>query len=238
MSLTLSIRPANKRGHALHGWLESWHSFSFAEYYDPGQMGFQALRVINEDRIAAGEGFGEHGHENMEILTYVLEGALAHKDSMGNGSTIRPGDVQYMSAGTGVRHSEFNASQAEPAHLLQIWIEPDAYHLPPTYQEKNFLREEKRNRLCIIASPRAEDGGVTWRTNTVLFACELSGGNSVTHNIVDGRAIWIQMIKGKINIGEQEYSAGDGISSSGEGLLQILGIEEAEFLLFDLAVEA
>ena len=192
----IEIRRSNERGHANHGWLDSYHSFSFADYYDPEHMHFGALRVINEDRVAGGQGFGAHGHRDMEIVSYVLEGALAHRDSMGNGSTIRPGDVQRMSAGTGVRHSEFNGSPTDTAHFLQIWIIPDAPGGAPGYEEKRFADDEKRGRLRVIASPEGTDGSVKIGANARIFAGLFDGDERADFDVPAGRRVYVHVARG------------------------------------------
>lgn len=228
-------RLAAERGHADHGWLDSRHTFSFADYYDPKQMGFRALRVINEDRVAPGQGFGTHGHRDMEILSYVLEGALAHKDSMGTGSTIRPGDVQRMSAGTGVRHSEFNASQNEIVHFLQIWIMPDREGLPPAYEEKHFSNSDKQGRLRLIASPDAADGSVTINADARVYAGRFGRDQSASLKLADGRHAWVHVARGRARVAGQDLGPGDAVGLSREPSVEVTGIEDAEVLVFDLA---
>ena len=228
------LRPATARGHADHGWLDTRHTFSFADYYDPAHMGFGPLRVINEDRVAPGAGFGAHGHRDMEIFSYVVAGALAHKDSMGNGSTIRPGDVQVMSAGTGVRHSEFNGSATEPVHFLQIWIEPDRAGGAPRYAEAHFAADEKRNRLRLILSQDGREGSLAMQQNASVYASLLEAGHSVEHALAHGRRAWAQVIKGAITANGARAGAGDGLAVSGEEKLILAAQEDAEFLLFDL----
>ena len=232
----LTIRRADERGHADHGWLDSHHSFSFADYYDPAHMGFRSLRVINEDRVKPKNGFGTHGHRDMEIISYVLEGALAHKDSMGTGSTIVPGDVQRMSAGTGVMHSEHNASASEPVHFLQIWIMPDRKGHKPGYEQKTFNSDEKRGKLRLVASPDGQDGSVSMHADAKLYATVLDLGAKVTHAVAPGRHAWIQIARGNAKVGGEELHAGDGASTSDAGDLVIEGGEGgSEVLLFDLA---
>src|SRR3954463_2825413 len=196
----IEIRRGDDRGHAQHGWLDSFHSFSFADYYDPEHMGFSALRVINEDRVQAGQGFGTHGHRDMEIISYVLEGGLAHKDSMGNGSVIRPGDVQRMSAGTGVMHSEFNASDRDPVHFLQIWIEPNVRGVKPGYEEKRFEDASKRGQLRLIASPDGREGSVTIHQDASLYAALVDGAEVVTHAPAPGRKTYVHVIRGEVTV--------------------------------------
>jgi len=234
----ITIRPANERGHANHGWLDTHHTFSFADYYDPKNIHFRALRVINEDRVAPGYGFGTHSHNDMEIITYVLEGALAHKDSMGNGSEIVPGEVQRMSAGTGVMHSEFNHSKAEQVHLYQIWIFPEKKGIEPSYEQKFFGDEEKLNRLRVIASPTAEDGAVKIHQDAKLLATMLEDDKTVSYDLKRGRGAWIQVARGSVNVNGRTLTAGDGASISDEAELKITGAsggKKAEVLLFDLA---
>jgi redox-sensitive bicupin YhaK (pirin superfamily) len=228
------LRPAHARGHADHGWLDSRHTFSFADYFDPAHMGFGALRVINEDRVAPGAGFGAHGHRDMEIFSYVVEGALAHKDSMGNGAVVRPGDVQIMSAGTGVRHSEFNGSEAEPVHFLQIWITPDRAGLPPRYAEAHFSEADKRNTLRLILSKDGRDGSLVIHQDASVFASVLEPGASLAHTLAPGRRAWAQVIKGALEINGASAKAGDGLAVLDEPHLSIKAQERSEFLLFDL----
>jgi len=231
----ISLRPADARGHANHGWLDSRHTFSFADYFDPAYMGFGALRVINEDRVAPGEGFGAHGHRDMEIFSYVVEGALAHKDSMGNGSTIRPGDIQIMSAGTGVRHSEFNGSDAEPVHFLQIWVTPDTTGLPPRYDEARFPEEDKLNRLRLILSKDGREGSLRLHQDASIYASVLEAGAGVDHALAPGRRAWAQVVKGALEVNGAPAHAGDGLAITDETMLRIVAREKAEVLLFDLA---
>jgi quercetin 2,3-dioxygenase len=234
----ITIRPAKERGHANHGWLDTYHTFSFADYYDPKNVHFRSLRVINEDRVAPGYGFGTHPHNDMEIITYVLEGALAHKDSMGNGSAIIPGEVQRMSAGTGVMHSEFNHSKDEEVHLYQIWIFPEKKGIEPSYEQKFFPDDEKLNRLRVIASPQAEDGAVKIHQDAKLLATLLEDGKSVQHELKPGRSAWIQVARGSVNINGRTLTAGDGASIADEAQVTLTGAsgnKKAEVLLFDLA---
>ena len=231
----ITVRKAAERGHAEHGWLDSRHTFSFAEYYDPEHMGFRALRVINEDRVAPGQGFGTHGHRDMEIISYVLEGGLAHKDSMGNGSVIRPGDVQRMSAGTGVRHSEYNHSKDDAVHLLQIWIMPDTSGINPDYQQKRFEDEEKRARLRLIASTDGSDGSITIRQDARVFATLLDSSEQVRHELQPNRHAWVQVARGSIELNGKLLNQGDGAAASEETSLTLVGKESADVLLFDLA---
>ena len=231
----ITIRRAEDRGHFDFGWLNTYHTFSFGEYYDPRFMGFRDLRVINEDRVREGRGFPTHPHRDMEIISYVLEGALEHRDSMGNGSVIRPGEVQRMSAGTGVTHSEKNHSPNEAAHFLQIWIVPNEQGLKPGYEQKMYSDEEKRGRLHLIASNDGRDGSVTVHQDTELYAGLLDAGQEVAHPIAQGRHAWLQVARGMVTVGGQQLKQGDGASISEEQSLIIKGLEPSEILLFDLA---
>jgi quercetin 2,3-dioxygenase len=231
----LQIRRASERGHAEHGWLDSRHTFSFADYHDPQFMGFGPLRVINEDRVQPGKGFGAHSHRDMEIISYVLSGALAHKDSLGNGSVIRPGDVQRMSAGTGVTHSEFNDSQAEPVHFLQIWIQPERAGARPSYAEKRFDEAEKRGRLRLIGSRDGRDGSVVIHQDVALHAAVLAAGEEVAHELAKGRRAWLQVTRGAVQLNGKDLAAGDGAALTDERVLTIRGTQDAEVLLFDMA---
>jgi quercetin 2,3-dioxygenase len=231
----ITLRQARERGHFDHGWLNTYHTFSFDQYYDPRYMGFRQLRVINEDFVAPGRGFPMHGHRDMEIITYILEGALQHEDSMGNGSIIRPGDVQRMTAGTGVRHSEKNASNEEQVHLLQIWILPDTVGLEPGYEQKAFADDERRGRLRLIASDDGRDGSVTVHQDVSVFASILGAGERVKHDMDQTRHGWIQIARGEISVNGQRAGQGDGASASGESSLEILAEQPSEILLFDLA---
>ncbi len=231
----IHIHKSSDRGHANHGWLDSRFSFSFAEYYDPAYTHFRTLRVMNDDRIAGGGGFPTHPHRDMEIVTYVLEGALAHKDSMGNGSVIRPGDVQYMSAGTGVAHSEFNASDQETVHLYQIWMFPDRQNYVPAYDQKHFSEADKRGKLCLVVSPDGRDGSVKIRQDNELYASVLSPGQSVSHELKPGRHAYVQVARGTVKLNGQELQTGDGAALSEENLLALTCVTDAEVLLFDLA---
>ncbi|MBA3541434.1 MAG: pirin family protein [Deltaproteobacteria bacterium] len=233
--MEIQVRKAPERGHADHGWLKSFHTFSFADYYDPDHMGFRALRVINEDFIAPNAGFPTHAHRDMEILTYVLQGAIGHKDSMGNGSTIKPGEVQKMSAGTGVKHSEMNASRTEETHMLQIWIMPDRPGHAPSYDQRMFPTEDRRDHLRIVASPDGRDGSIQIHQDATLAATLLSPAKSVTHTLASDRHAWVQVARGKVDLAGQQLGAGDGAAIRGPGELTITGIEDAELLLFDLA---
>jgi redox-sensitive bicupin YhaK (pirin superfamily) len=226
------LRLARERGHANHGWLDSYHSFSFADYHDPRHMGFGPLRVINEDRVQPGSGFGTHGHRDMEIITYVLEGALGHKDSMGNGSTIVPGDVQRMSAGTGVRHSEFNYEKSGVTNFLQIWIEPSRTGIAPSYEQKRFTPEEKRGRLRLIASPDGAGGSVTIHQDALVFAGLFGGRESASYELTRSRG-YVHVARGRIRVNGHALEAGDALKTLG-GSIELKGGEEAEVLVFDL----
>ena len=230
----LQIHKSQSRGHRDHGWLYAKHSFSFGDYYDADNMGFSVLRVINEDRVQPGRGFGMHGHSDMEIVTYVLHGALQHEDSLGNGSVIRPGDVQRMSAGTGIRHSEFNQSETEAVHLLQIWLLPAKNGAAPSYEQKAFSADEKRGKLCLIASPDGADGSVTIGQDVRLYAALLDGAEQVTHTLSTGRAAYLQVARGKLSLNDQALQQGDGVRVSAETELKLHDATQAEVLLFDL----
>lgn len=230
----IEIRSAAARGHADHGWLNTWHSFSFADYYDPNNMGFRSLRVINEDFIAPAMGFGMHPHRDMEIITYVLEGAIRHKDNLGNGSVIVPGEVQRMSAGTGIVHSEFNGSESEQAHLLQIWIMPDKRGAEPGYDQRPFPKTEIDGRLRLVASRDGRDGALSINQDVDLYASSLEAGTRLEHRLAPGRHAWVQVARGVLNINGTTLAAGDGAAISDEERLAIEATESAEFLLFDL----
>ena len=230
----LTLRKSQDRGHVDHGWLDARHSFSFARYHDPAHMGFRVLRVINEDTIAPGQGFGMHPHRDMEILTYIISGELEHRDDMGNGSVIRPGDVQWMSAGTGVKHSEFNPSEAEPTHLLQIWILPDRTGRQPDYGEKNFPAAARQGRLCLVASPDGTDGSIRWGQDVRLYASLLAEGQEAGLDLEPDRHSWLQMIRGELEINGQTLARGDAVAVSDESRLQLKSSQDSEFLLFDL----
>jgi redox-sensitive bicupin YhaK (pirin superfamily) len=232
---SITVRSAQSRGHANHGWLESFHSFSFADYYEPKHMGFGPLRVINEDRVQPGKGFGTHGHSDMEIISYVLEGALEHKDSLGTGSVIRPGDVQQMSAGSGIRHSEFNHLKTELVHFLQIWIIPESKGQIPSYEQKAFSVDEKRGSLRLIGSHDGRDGSVTIHRDVDVYAAILSSGQTVTHELSAGREAWIQVARGSIALNGKLLKAGDGAAIDDPDTLKIEGMQEAEVLLFNMA---
>ena len=232
----ITIRSADERGAANFGWLDSRHTFSFGNYYDPKHMGFSALRVINEDKVQPGEGFGTHGHRDMEIISYVLEGALEHKDSIGNGSIIRPGDVQRMSAGAGIMHSEYNASKTDPVHLLQIWILPDQRGLEPSYEQTHFAGEEKQGRLRLVGSQEGRDGSVTIHQDVDLYATSLSEGDQVSHPIANGRLVWVQVARGAVSLNDQLLTAGDGAAISEEDKIILTGAaDKVEVLIFDMA---
>ena len=231
----LTIRRSADRGRADHGWLDTRHTFSFADYHDPRHMGFRALRVINEDRVQPGQGFPTHGHRDMEIISYVLAGGLAHRDSLGTGSVIQPGDVQRMSAGTGVRHSEYNASAEEPVHFLQIWIEPARRGIAPGYEQRAFPESEKRGRLRLVASPDGRDGSVTLQQDARLYASVLDPGASVTHALAPGRHAWVQVARGAVTLNGQRLEQGDGAAVTDEPTLTITGVTPAEILLFELS---
>jgi quercetin 2,3-dioxygenase len=230
----IAVRRANDRGHADHGWLDTWHTFSFSDYHDPRFMGFRALRVINEDVVAAGRGFPTHAHRDMEIITYVLRGALQHRDSLGTGSVIRPGDVQRMSAGTGVRHSEANPSAEEPVHLLQIWIEPATPGIAPGYEQKAFTDEDKRGRLRLVASRDGAEGSVTIHQDARVYATLLAPGQAVVHPLAPGRHAWVHVARGTLTLNGQHLGPGDGAAVSRETALTLVGDKDAEALVFDL----
>jgi quercetin 2,3-dioxygenase len=231
----ITVRPAAERGHANHGWLDTWHTFSFADYHDAAHMGFRALRVLNEDRVKPGMGFGTHGHRDMEIVSYVLEGALTHRDSMGTGSTIVPGDVQYMSAGTGVLHSEFNASGTAPVHFVQIWIVPDRTGYAPRYGQLRVEKPDKTGRLHLVASPDGADGSLAIRQDIKLYASVLETGGTATLALPKGRHIWVQGLRGMVEVNGRALSAGDGLAASDETTFAFTAPKgEAEFFAFDL----
>jgi redox-sensitive bicupin YhaK (pirin superfamily) len=233
--MTISIRPAEERGHADFGWLKSRHSFSFGQYHDPRHMGFGPLRVINDDRVAPGAGFGMHPHRDMEIITIVLDGALEHKDSLGTGSVIRPGDVQKMSAGSGIRHSEFNPSPTEPVHFLQIWIEPAELGVTPAYAQAHFPASERQGRLRLVASPDGSDGSLPLHQDARLYRTRLAPGETVGHTTTAERRLWLQVATGSVALQGTTLGAGDGAAIEGETSLELTGIEDSEVLLFDLA---
>ena len=233
----ITVRLASERGHAQHGWLDSHHTFSFADYYDPAHQGFRALRVINEDRVDPAQGFGRHPHRDMEIVSYVLEGALAHSDSLGTGSVIEPGDVQRMSAGTGVAHSEYNHSKTEPVHFLQIWLIPAQRGIAPSYEQKRFTDEEKRGRLRVVASPDGRDGSVTIHTDATIHAGLFAEGESAQLSLAQGRHAWVQVARGRVRVNGTQLSAGDGAALTDEQQVRVEGVDaqSAEVLVFDLA---
>ncbi len=231
----LAIRRSQERGHANHGWLDTHYTFSFSDYYDPEHVHFRTLRVINDDRVAGGGGFPMHPHRDMEIVTYVLEGGLEHRDSMGNGSVIRPGDVQRMSAGTGVTHSESNASKTEPVHLLQIWMFPERKGIEPSYEQKMFSEADKRGRLRLVASPDGRDGSVTIHQDNEMYATVLRKEETVRHELKPERHAWVQVARGSVKLNGQELAEGDGAAISEEKAIELTGVKDAEVLLFDLA---
>jgi quercetin 2,3-dioxygenase len=230
----LEVRRSADRGYFDHGWLKTYHTFSFADYQDPDWVDYGPLRVINDDRVAPGEGFGKHGHRDMEIVTYILEGELEHKDSMGNGSIIRVGDVQRMSAGTGVLHSEFNHSAEREVHLLQIWIHPEAARLPPGYEQKHFTEADKRGRLRLIASPDGADGSVTLHQDARVYAGLFDGIEHATFEVRSGRRAWLQVARGRLDASGARLGAGDGARTEGPASLELSDGVQAEVLLFDL----
>jgi quercetin 2,3-dioxygenase len=231
----ITIRPAQARGAANFGWLDSRHTFSFGEYYDPNHMGFADLRVINEDEVSPGKGFSTHGHKDMEIISYVLEGALEHKDSIGTGSVIRPGDVQRMSAGTGIRHSEYNASQTDPVHFLQIWILPAEKDIEPGYEQKTFTAAEKQGQFRLVGSRDGREGSITIHQDVDLYAAELSNAAIAQHTFASSRVGWLQVARGSVKLNDQTLNAGDGAAIAQENAIAIQGITpDAEVLLFDM----
>jgi len=231
----ITIRHHDERGRAELGWLDSRHTFSFGSYRDPQHVGFRSLRVINEDRVAPGQGFGAHSHSDMEIISYVLDGALEHKDSLGNGATIRPGEVQSMTAGTGITHSEYNPSPSQTVHFLQIWILPDRADLPPGYEQRFFPSAEKQGRLLLVASPDGSDGSVTVHQDARLYVSHLGAGDTVVHDVKPGRHAWLQVASGAVTINGQPLVAGDGAAVSDEQRLEIGADTGSEILLFDLS---
>lgn len=230
----ITLRAAKERGHTQLDWLDSWHSFSFDQYYDPKHMGFRTLRVINDDRVAPGEGFGMHPHRDMEILTWVLEGALEHSDSMGNGSIIRPGELQKMSAGRGIAHSEYNQSPSEPVHLLQIWILPNKKGVVPSYEQKSFAKEVE-GKLRLVASPDGREDSIVLLQDAELYIARLKAGQKVNHELIPGRYAWVQVARGNVTLNGIEMKAGAGAAVSEEKKLEIAANEDSEILLFDLA---
>ena len=230
----ITLRRSQERGYADHGWLKSFHSFSFADYHDPAHMGFGPLRVINEDRVAPGTGFGTHGHRDMEIISYVLDGELAHRDSMGNGSVIRPGDVQRMSAGSGVRHSEFNHAQDRTTHFLQIWIEPNVTGIAPSYEEKRFSEADKQGRLRLVASPDGADGSVRIHQDARMYVSRLAPGQSLSAELAAGRLGYLHLVRGALTVNGERLAGGDAAKVRDETQLQISAGADSELLLFDL----
>jgi redox-sensitive bicupin YhaK (pirin superfamily) len=232
----ITLRPAQERGSAYFGWLDSRHTFSFGEYFDPKHMGFADLRVINEDKVAPDRGFATHGHRDMEIISYVLEGALEHKDSIGTGSVIRPGDVQRMSAGTGIMHSEYNGSKTEPVHFLQIWILPEQKGIAPGYEQKTFTDVEKQGQLRLVGSRDGRDGSITIHQDVNFYAAILHEGDEISHRFAEGRVAWLQVARGSIQLNDRTLAAGDGAEISDESLITLRGVTQgAEVLLFDMA---
>jgi redox-sensitive bicupin YhaK (pirin superfamily) len=231
----LLVRKADDRGRAEHGWLSSRHTFSFGEYRDPAHMGFGSLRVINEDRVAPGQGFGAHPHDNMEIISYVLEGHLEHRDSMGNGSVLTPGRFQRMSAGTGVAHSEFNPSESEPVHFYQFWLQPNVRGVEPSYEELDVPAADKRNQLRLVASPQGRDGSLTIHQDAEVYLGELAAGAKTEHALAASRHAWLQVIRGSVTVNGRSLAVGDAIAASDEPRLTIFADEDAEVMLFDLA---
>lgn len=230
----LTIRRAADRGHFDHGWLDTFHTFSFGDYFDPHHQNFRGLRVINEDRVAPGQGFGMHGHRDMEIVTYVLEGALEHKDSLGNGSILRPGEFQRMSAGSGIRHSEFNPSPIEPVHLYQIWLMPNQLGVKPSYEQKAFAESERLNRFRLVASPDGVDGSLTIQQDARVLLATIDGSQSVTHQLGSGRHAWLQVLRGHVLLNGHSLGTSDGAALSDELLLTIQADQLSEVMLFDL----
>ena len=231
----IQIRKSEERGHADQGWLNTFHTFSFADYHDAAHMGFRSLRVINEDRVAPGMGFGTHGHKDMEIISYVLEGALEHKDSLGNGAVLRPGEFQRISAGTGIRHSEFNPSVNEPAHFYQIWLLPLTNGNKPSYEQKKFAEDEKQDQLRLVASPDGAAGSLTIDQDARIYLATLHTGGAVHHELATARHAWLQVLRGEVSVNGTALEAGDALAVSDERLLAIVGVKPAEIMLFDLA---
>ena len=231
----IRIRRSSERGSANHGWLDTRYTFSFSDYFDPDHVGFRALRVMNEDRVAPGAGFPTHGHRDMEILTVVLEGAIAHRDSLGHGETLRPGEVQYMSAGTGIRHSEFNPSETEPVHLYQIWLLPDRTGHEPRYGQRRFDEAGRSDRLQLVASPDGRDGSLAIHQDATVSLADLDDGRAIDHPLAPGRHAWLQVLRGSATLNGQSLAEGDGAAVSDEPGLEIRGVGDAEVLLFDLA---
>ncbi len=231
----IRVRKAAERGHAQHGWLDTWHTFSFDTYYDPAQMGFRSLRVINEDRVQPGQGFGMHAHRDMEIVTYVLEGELEHRDSMGNGSIIHAGEFQRMSAGTGIRHSEFNPSATAAVHLYQIWLLPAVKGLTPSYEQRTFSDKEKQGRLLLVASPDAQDASLLIHQDVRILLSTLDAGEGIRHGLQPNRNAWVQVLRGKVALNGQSLATSDGSTVSDEEDLSICATERCEVMLFDMA---
>jgi redox-sensitive bicupin YhaK (pirin superfamily) len=231
----IRFRKAAERGHFDHGWLDTYHTFSFGDYFDPAHMGFRSLRVINDDRVQSGQGFGMHGHRDMEIITYVLDGALEHRDSLGNGSVLRAGELQHMTAGTGVRHSEFNPSDQQEVHLYQIWLLPERKGLQPSYEQKAFSDEQKRGALRLVASPTGEHGSLTIHQDARLYLSRLKSEETVAHTLKPGRHAWLQVLRGTVALNGHPLSPGDGAAVSEEEKLEIKAQDDAEVMLFDLA---
>jgi quercetin 2,3-dioxygenase len=230
----ITVRPASERGQGQYGWLDTRHTFSFNNYHDPRHMSFRVLRVMNEDWIAPGQGFGTHGHRDMEIVTYVLEGALAHKDSLGNGSVLRPGEFQRMTAGTGIEHSEFNPSDSEPVHLYQIWLFPERRGLAPSYDQRAFADLERHGKLRVVASPDGRDGSLRIHQDAEVFLTTLDVGNQVTHELAPGRHAWIQVLRGAVKLQDVPLSAGDGAEVSDDSLVKLIAVQSSEVMVFDL----
>jgi quercetin 2,3-dioxygenase len=231
----VTLRPASQRGRTQIDWLDSRHTFSFGDYYEPDQMSFRSLRVINDDRVAPGAGFGTHGHRDMEIITYVLDGELEHRDSLGTGDVLRRGDIQRMTAGTGIRHSEFNPSKIEPVHFLQVWVLPERTGLPPSYEQKAFAEADKRGQLRLIAAPDGRDGALTIHQDVELFAAVLNANEIVAHDLQNGRSGWVQVARGQIELNGQLLGEGDGAAVAHERRIELKARTNAEVLLFDLA---
>jgi redox-sensitive bicupin YhaK (pirin superfamily) len=229
----MNIRKANERGHANHGWLDTYHTFSFANYYDPQWMGFRSLRVINDDLVMPGMGFGTHPHRDMEIITYILSGSLEHKDSMGNGRVIRPGEIQYMAAGSGVRHSEFNPSKDEAVHLLQIWIQPDRAGVKPRYAEKS-LKDAKPGALHLVTSKNGRDGSIAIHQDADLWLAKLDAGNGVVHKLAKERQAWVHVAEGEVSVNGNRLSGGDAAAVAGDSAVELSATKPAQVLLFDL----
>jgi redox-sensitive bicupin YhaK (pirin superfamily) len=228
------VRKATDRGHFNHGWLDTYHTFSFGDYHDPDYMGFRALRVINEDRVAAGTGFGMHGHRDMEIVTYVLSGAVEHKDSMGNGETLRPGELQRMSAGSGIRHSEFNPSASDPVHLYQIWLLPRTKGIEPSYEQKAFPASARNGKWQLVAAPDGADGSLKIHQDAQILLATLQAGESVNHVLASGRHAWLQVLRGSVDVNGTRLATSDAVAVSNEPQLTVAGTEPAEVMLFDL----